>query len=78
MENATPPCRGGSAGPPARGRSQRLHVLEIDPGSDPVSGRVLDCADRVVRELTGWLAVAEALGWLFDGAPGDAEMAAAP
>jgi hypothetical protein len=49
------------------------HVIEVDPGSDPVTGRVLDRAGRVERELTGWLAIATALQWLLDEGPTDAE-----
>ena len=78
MHNTSHVRQDGSAGPPDQERLRRRHVIELDPGSDPVSGRVLDRADRVVLELTGWLAVGEALGWLLDGAPPDSETAALP
>jgi hypothetical protein len=39
-------------------------LLELDPGSDPISGRLGDSADSV--EFSGWLGLASAIQRLLD------------
>jgi hypothetical protein len=49
------------------GVGARKLTLEIDVGSDPISGRLAD--DRGVRPFSGWLELAAALQAAVDDSP---------
>jgi hypothetical protein len=49
-----------------------LHTMtvEVEPGSDPISGRITD--DRGTRQFSGWLELARALHEVLETPAGDA------